>query len=246
MGKKIALIDTENSSASLYSDLVEFDTLDISPPYTVQKYQDAIRLAEREGYDVIVVDSISHAWAAEGGLLSKKDSMDARGGNSFTNFGVISKEHEVFKALLVNCKTHMICTMRSKQDYVIEQNEKGRSAPRKIGLAPIQREGMEYEFTTVLDVAMDHQAQASKDRTGLFGDNTAFKVTKETGEKLMTWLSSAKPLLPLCQCGNNVVLASSGAGYFCPAWNPNDMNHLKFPIAELNAYLGPVAAEVIK
>lgn len=192
LGRKIAVADTENRSASLYADRFEFDTEVIEPPYTIQKYLDAITAAERAGYDVLVIDSITHAWAAEGGLLSKKESLDARGGNSYTNWASITKEHEAFKARLLNCDVHLICTMRSKQDYVLEVNEKGKSQPRKVGLAPIQRDGMEYEFTTVLDVSMTHEAQASKDRTGLF-DGRIFKPTVETGRELLKWLNEGKP-----------------------------------------------------
>lgn len=191
LGKKIALIDTENDSASLYSDRFAFDTLALDPPYTIDKYRAAIELAQKEKYEVLVIDSISHAWAGEGGLLAKKEALDARGGNSYTNWGGITKEHEGFKSSLLTADLHLICTMRSKQDYVLETNEKGKQAPIKIGLAPVQRDGMEYEFTTVFDVAMDHNAKPSKDRTGLF-DSKLEKITAKTGEAFMEWLASAK------------------------------------------------------
>ena len=258
IGKKIALVDTENYSASLYGDRFEFDTLAFEPPYLVQKYTAAIEAAEQAGYDVLIIDSITHAWAGEGGLLAKKESMDARGGNSFANWGAISKEHEQFKAKLLNCKLHLICTMRSKQDYVLETNEKGKQTPRKVGLAPIQRDGMEYEFTTVLDMAMDHNAVASKDRTGLF-DGQIFKPTKKTGEDLLTWLQQAKPVPALVEapaptepaeapapttlerkagvkcsmCQAELVLHKSGAGYLCPNSKDRTDGHLRFPVAKL-------------
>lgn len=194
IGKKIALIDTENKSASLYADRFDFDTLDIEPPYTVQKYVEAIKLAETAGYDVLIIDSISHVWAAEGGLLTKKEELDARGASGdkkhkshFANWGAITKEHETFKAWLLKCNLHLICTMRSKQEYV--QGPDG--SVRKLGMAPIQRDGMEYEFTTVFDLAMNHSAAASKDRTSLF-DGQFTTPSKETGEKLMKWLNSGK------------------------------------------------------
>jgi hypothetical protein len=191
IGTKIAVIDTENGSASLYADRFEFDTVNLTPPYTIQKYIDAIKAAEMAGYEVVVIDSITHAWAGEGGLLAKKEALDVRGGNSYTNWAGITKEHEQFKAVLLNTSLHLIATMRSKQDYILEQNEKGKQAPKKVGLAPIQRDGMEYEFTTVFDIAMDHNAAVSKDRTSLF-DGQIFKITKDTGKVLMNWLSTAK------------------------------------------------------
>ena len=192
ISSKIALIDTENASASLYADRFEFDTVVMNPPYTIDKYCKAIRIAQDAGYEVLVIDSISHAWAGDGGLLAKKEALDSRNAKgTFTNWGTISKEHEQFKAMLLNCNIHLICTMRSKQDYVLEQNENGKSAPKKIGLAPIQREGMEYEFTTVFDLAMNHEAEASKDRTSLF-DGRIFKLTPKIGKDLMGWLKAEK------------------------------------------------------
>lgn len=200
IGKKIAVVDTENGSASLYAGMdkgplvgVEFDTLPIEPPYTIPKYVEAINMAEKDGYDVLLIDGISPAWAGEGGLLEKKDALDQRGGNSYTNWASISKEHEKLKARLLTADIHLICTMRSKQDYVLELNAKGKNVPKKVGMAPIQRDGMEYEFTTVLDLGMDHNAIASKDRTSLF-DGQIFKPTKLTGKKIMDWLREAKSI----------------------------------------------------
>lgn len=191
LGAKIAVMDTENKSAALYSDKFAFDILEIDPPYTVQKYMEGIRAAESAGYDVLMIDSISHAWAGDGGLLSKKEALDNRGGNSFSNWATITKEQEQFKALLLNTNVHLICTMRSKQDYVLEMNDKGKTSPRKVGLAPIQRDGMEYEFTTVFDMAMDHNAAVSKDRTGLF-DKQIFVPSEKTGQTLLAWLHAGK------------------------------------------------------
>jgi hypothetical protein len=195
IGKKIALIDTENHSASLYvgeEEIPPFDTLEIEPPYTIQKYTDAINAAEQAGYDVLIIDSISHAWAGEGGLLEKKESLDGTGrGNSYTNWASITKEHERFKSWLLKTNIHLIATIRSKQDYVLEANEKGKQVPKKVGLAPVQREGIEYEFTMVLDLAMNHHASVSKTRAKMF-DGRLFTPSKKTGDELLQWLSSGK------------------------------------------------------
>jgi len=201
IGKKIAVVDTENGSASLYAGMdkgplvgIDFDTLAVEPPYTIQKYVEAIDMAEKGGYDVLLIDGISPAWAGEGGLLDKKDALDQRAGsNSYTNWAGITKEHEQLKARILTADIHLICTMRSKQDYVLELNPKGKSVPKKVGMAPIQRDGMEYEFTTVLDLAMDHNAIASKDRTSLF-DGQVFKPTQMTGKKIMDWLKGGAPV----------------------------------------------------
>ena len=190
LGKKIAVIDTENDSASLYAGQVgipEFDTCPISPPYTIEKYRAAIKAAVQAGYDVLVVDSLSHAWQGEGGLLEQKEALDARGrGNSYTNWATITKQHEAFKSEILNADVHMICTMRSKQEYA-QMEENGKKVVKKLGMAPIQRDGMEYEFTVVLDMAMNHTAEASKDRTSLF-DGKIFTPSEKVGEALLKWL----------------------------------------------------------
>ncbi len=191
-GGKIAVIDTENGSASLYADRYSFDTLDLRPPYTSARYLDAITAAAEAGYTVVVIDSLSHEWVGEGSILSRKEGDDARpGANSYTNWAKYTKEHEGFKAGILAAPIHVIATMRAKQDYILETNEKGKQQPRKIGLAPIQREGMEYEFTTVWEVQMTHRATTSKDRTGLFGDEPVDLLSPALPKRLLEWLGSA-------------------------------------------------------
>lgn len=191
-GGKIAVIDTENGSASLYAERFAFDTLDLRPPYTSARYLEAITAAAEAGYAVVVIDSLSHEWVGEGSILSRKESDDARpGANSYTNWGKYTKEHEGFKAGILGAPIHVIATMRAKQDYILETNEKGKQQPRKIGLAPIQREGMEYEFTTVWEVQMTHHATTSKDRTGLFGEEAVDLCSPALPKRLLAWLASA-------------------------------------------------------
>lgn len=198
--KKIAVIDTENGSSELYSDFVVrdakkegpfiFDVAIMEAPFLVTKYLRAMKEAVEEGYDGVIVDSMTHAWAGEGGILSRKEALDQRGGNSFTNWGKLTPEQEALKNAVLTHPTHLVCTMRTKTEYIVEQNDKGKSAPRKVGLAPIQREGFEYEFDVVFEVAMDHNASASKDRTDMF-DGVFFKINEETGRQLNGWLTSS-------------------------------------------------------
>lgn len=193
-GGKIAVIDTEKGSASLYADRFNFDVLELAPPYDPERYVQAMNAAVGEGYDVIIMDSISHAWAGEGGLLNQKEQLDARGGNSFQNWAKMTPRQEKFVSSLINCPAHIVVTMRSKQDYIMSENDKGKQAPKKVGLAPIQRDGFEYELTTVFDVAINHEAATSKDRTGIFVDKI-FTITEETGKTLRNWLESGKEML---------------------------------------------------
>ncbi len=187
LGKRIAVLDTENESASLYADLGTYDVCTVGAPFTVAKYQAAISDAIQAGYDVLILDSLSHAWAGEGGLLTQKEALDTRGGNSYTNWATITKQHEAFKASILQAPVHIIATMRSKVEYAINQTN-GKSVPQKLGMAPIQRDGLEYEFTTVFDLAADHSAVTSKDRTGLF-DGLNAMLTEQHGKRLATWLA---------------------------------------------------------
>ena len=184
LGQKVALIDTENGSASLYSDKFNFDTLDMKPPYTHEKFIAAITDAEAAGYDVLVIDSASHFWE---GILDYKSKLDARGGNSYTNWNDAGQKFKGILDSVLQSKLHVICCMRSKMDYVQEKDDRGKTTIRKVGLAPIMRDNISYEFTTVWDVDQAHQAQSNKDRTGLFGD-TVEQITEAHGKRLLKWL----------------------------------------------------------
>jgi energy-coupling factor transporter ATP-binding protein EcfA2 len=189
LGGRIALVDTENGSASLYADRFDFDTLDIDPPYHTKKYIEAIKAAIDAGYTVCVVDSITHQWHGEGGILQRKDAADAKpGANRFANWAPFDKEHEEFKALLLHAPIHLISTMRSKMAY---QQAEGSKKVEKLGLQPIQREGMEYEFDMVFEVAIDHLADVGKDRLGIFDGQRWNLHDPRTGQALIEWLGSA-------------------------------------------------------
>ena len=183
-GGKIAFLDTENGSASLYADRFAFDVMDMRAPFSVAKFLAAIDDAVKSGYDCLIIDSISAEWQE---LLAEKEMLDARGGNSFTNWASITKKHEDFKKAFVQAPIHIIACMRSKQEYVLQANDKGKQAPVKVGMGAVQREGFEYECSVVFDVDMAHHAKTSKDRTGLFGDEI-FQITEETGQQLLAWL----------------------------------------------------------
>jgi len=188
---KIALIDTENRSASLYADRFDFDTLDIAPPFDNEKFIEGVNAAVEAGYGAIGIDSASHFWE---GILDYKDKLDQRGGNSYTNWKIAGDKFGGIVKAVLQSPAHVICCMRSKMDYVQEKDDRGKTQIKKVGLAPIMRDGIEYEFTTVFDVALNHQAAVSKDRSGLFVDKI-FQITEETGAQLEAWrLSGGEPV----------------------------------------------------
>lgn len=198
---RIAVLDSENDSASLYAGLPgmpEFDSMGVEAPFHTDKYLRGIKAAVDAGYDVLVIDSGSHQWAGEGGILDRKDKeqLAKPGANSFTLWAKYTPEHESFKAAINQAPIHVIMTMRSKQEYAIEQSGgegggRGKATPKKVGMAPVQREGQEYEFTVAFDMSMENLASVSKDRTSLFSGQF-FKPSEETGRKIIDWLASGK------------------------------------------------------
>jgi hypothetical protein len=189
LGGKIAVIDTENESAALYSGKThlgefEFDTQPLFPPYTPERYIAMIHEAENAGYDVLIIDSGSHEWVGAGGLLEVHDSMP---GNGWTNWAKITPRHESFTNAILNSKCHIIMTMRSKTEYA-QTDKDGRKTIEKLGLAPQQREGADYLLTICLDITSGtHVASASKDRTGLW-NNRYEVITEAHGKELLQWL----------------------------------------------------------
>jgi hypothetical protein len=162
IGKRVAVIDTERGSASKYSDTFSFDSLELET-FSPLTYVDAIHAAEAEGYDVIVVDSLSHAWMGKEGAL---DQVDRRAGGKLGSFGAwrdVTPMHNALVDALVGAKAHIIVTLRAKTEYVLETNDKGKPAPRKVGMAPVQREGLDYEFDVV--GTLDHTNAITIDKT---------------------------------------------------------------------------------
>lgn len=189
LGGSIAMIDTENGSGELYAHLCDYDVCQIMPPFTPEKYVEAIKFAEQAGYGTIIVDSLSHAWSGSGGLLEQVDQRKGAG-NQFSAWRDITPMHNQFVDAMVQSSAHIIATMRTKTGYEMQKNDKGKVVPVKVGLQPVQRDGLEYEFTVVFDLDLDkHVAHASKDRTTLF-DGQYFTPTPDTGKQLFDWLDS--------------------------------------------------------
>ena len=189
---KIAVIDTENYSASLYAHLGKYSVLNIVAPFTPEKYMEAIKLCIQAGVEVIIIDSISHEWEGSGGILDVHGNM---AGNSFTNWAKVTPRHNAFVQAILQSPVHIIATIRSKQDYVLSERN-GKQVPEKVGLKGVTREGMDYECTLVLDVDIKHNVIASKDRTGLFMDAPEFKITPSTGEQILSWCQQGTPKSP--------------------------------------------------
>lgn len=189
LGGKVALIDTEHGSGELYSHLMDYDVATLTAPFSPEKYIQLIHGAEQAGYNTLIIDSLSHAWSGDGGVLDMHDKATAATRNSFTAWREVTPQHNALVDAILQSPLHIIATMRTKTAYEVSQ-ENGKAKVVKVGLAPIQRDGMEYEFTAVFDLSIDgHIATASKDRTTLF-DGKHFKPSVDTGKELLEWLDS--------------------------------------------------------
>jgi KaiC/GvpD/RAD55 family RecA-like ATPase len=193
-GGKIAVIDTERGSASLYSEKFDFDVLELNPPFSPEVYHDAIKAAENAGYAVIVIDSLSHAWEGEGGALDMADDATKRQKtqNSYTAWREVTPIHRAMVDAILQSKCHVVVTMRSKMEYVQEKNSDGRTVINKVGMAPIQRSGMEYEFTIVGDMDLDNTIVISKSRYEPFSGRVQKKPGVEFFKSFVDWLNSGE------------------------------------------------------
>ena len=183
---KIAVIDTENSSADLYAHLGSYNVLSLNE-YTPEKYIEAISVCEKAGMEVIIIDSISHCWDY---LLDFHANLQ---GNSFTNWARVTPRQNAFIQKILSSPCHIVATMRSKQDYVLNEKN-GKYIPEKVGLKAIQRQDVDYEFTLVFDLDIKHNAIASKDRTGLFMGKPEFIIASNTGNTILNWCNAASTL----------------------------------------------------
>ncbi len=194
MGQRIAVIDTEHGSASKYADEFQFDTLELAN-FHPQNYIDGIKAAGQAGYDVIIIDSLSHAWAGSGGALELADKGALKySGNRFAAWRDVTPLHNQLIEAMLSSPAHVIATMRSKMEYIQTQDSKGKTIIRKVGMAPIQRDGMEYEFDIVGDLDIDHNLIISKTRCRALDGVVINKPGKELAETVKAWLSDGEPL----------------------------------------------------
>lgn len=198
LGKKVALIDTEGSpesggSAELYADYFDFDCV-VLPSYSPATYIEAIKSACEEGYEVIIIDSLSHAWFGTDGALELVNKEMARTGNrnSYAAWRNVTPMHNALIQTILHSNAHVICTMRSKEKYVQEEDERGKTRIRKMGMEAIQRDGMGYEFDMFADMDVDHNMIINKTRIGLDGD-VINKPGKDLAKKLLDFLNSGEP-----------------------------------------------------
>ncbi|MFH8624477.1 ATP-binding protein [Streptomyces vietnamensis] len=209
LGERIALVDTEHGSASKYADEFDFDTLQLTtfePPALV----DALAVAAHDGYDVVIVDSLSHFWSGAGGMLEQVDNAAKRtgAGNSFAGWREARPLERAMIDALLAYPGHLIVTMRTKTEYVVETDDRGRKVPRKVGLKPEQREGIEYEFDVVGDLDHENTLVISKSRAKPLSGLVIRRPGVEFADAVLDWLNAGKP-------------TPSASDYLATALDPN-------------------------
>lgn len=188
-GALVGVIDSERSSASLYADDFEFITAPISTG-NPNEYIERIEDAKREGVDILIIDSMSHAWIGQEGALRLVDQAAAKtqSKNTFAAWRTVTPQHDAFVAAILDYPGHVIATMRLKMAYELVENEKGKKEPVKIGLQPVERDGVEYEFDLVGDLDQAHVFRVSKTRYRDLDGAVITKPGEALGHDLLRWL----------------------------------------------------------
>lgn len=196
-GGKVAVIDTERDSAKLYADRFDFDALSMSAPYHPDRIVEALKVAEDEGYAVVVVDSLTHFWNGSGGILELVDQAGAANrGNNFSGWKVATPIQQRMVDAILAFNGHIITTMRAKTEWSLERNENGKISPKKVGLAPQQRDGIEYEYTLFLEMDTEHRTIVGKTRCESLADKVfAPNNASDGAEQFLNWLKAGDPII---------------------------------------------------
>lgn len=194
LGERIALIDTERHSASLYGDRFPFETCNLES-HTIDDYCGAIEAAGSAGFDVLIIDSLSHGWHELLDEVEKIAKTKYRGNTWSAWSEGTPKQRQLVNAIL-NYPGHVLATMRSKTEWTTQKNSKGRDTPVRVGLSPEQGKGIEYEFDMLLEINTDHMGSFIKDRSGQFQDKVLDKPGREVGEQIAKWLGSGAEPAP--------------------------------------------------
>lgn len=190
MGGKIAVIDTERGSASKYSDQFEFDVLELDD-FHPERYVEAMEAAEKAGYEILIIDSTTHEWNGKNGILELHEAaiQRQRTKNSYTAWADVTPLHTRFIDAILGSRCHIIASVRSKTEYVQDKNDKGQTEVRKVGMASIQREGMDYEYDIQMEMSVDHVGVITKTRCAALDGKVFKKPGRELAETLKAWLS---------------------------------------------------------
>ncbi len=189
----IAMLNTEASRGSYYSNEFEYDILDVASPHNPEKYIDYINDAVKAGYKILIMDSTSHEWEGKGGCLE----LHAQAGGTYQAWAKVTPRHNKFIEAIADSPIHIIATMRGKDQYAMETSDSGKLNVKKLGVGSKQREGFEYEFTaTFLLDQKTNMATAQKDNTHIFENDVETLLSETHGKRLIEWANSGDGYTP--------------------------------------------------
>lgn len=192
LGGPVAVIQTEAGAIQKYLGLdpdgipFDFEICDLTDNAPTS-YTQAILNAGQCGFKVIVIDSLSHAWTGVGGALEIVDRAGAKAFHDKDGWRKVTPMHNRMVEAILNSPCHVIATMRTKTEYVLEEKN-GKTVPRKVGTKPVHREGMEYEFDVIADMDLDHTLSISKTRCPAIDGAVCIKPGAQFIEPVRQWL----------------------------------------------------------
>ena len=191
---RILMANTESKRGYYYANEFNYDIVDIDAPHNPEKYVELIEFAVSEGYDILIIDSSSHEWEGKGGCLE----LQQQAGGTYQSWARVTPRHNKFISAIADSQIHIIATMRGKDQYEMEKDDKGRTTVTKLGVGAKQRDGFEYEFTcTFLIDQKTNMATAQKDNTHIFENETATLLSEAYGQKIIQWANSGEGYTPV-------------------------------------------------
>lgn len=187
LAKRILVVDTETGSACKYADLFGFDVIELES-FEPRNFVEAIRAAEEHNYELLIIDSLSHAWMGKGGILEMHGDAEKRIKNSFAAWRDVTPEHQRLTEAILQARCHVIATMRAKTDYSMDKDDKGRTQVKTVGLAPVQRDGMEYEFDVVAHLDIENNFIVQKTRCPALSGKIFQRAGAQVAGILEAWL----------------------------------------------------------
>lgn len=191
IGESVVAIDTEHHRADLCADIMPFGVIDLEEPYSPERYVEALHAAEASGAGTIIIDSLTHEWSGIGGILEIQTQLaNSPKMTPFMAWAKVTPRHKALIDAILRSPAHIIVTLRTKTKWVI-QEDGGRSKPERVGLDPVQKDDIEYEFMASFLLDHEHHAYPVTDHTGLFEPMAIIdRPNEEMGSKLLAWLNS--------------------------------------------------------
>ena len=185
---KILFANTEESRGRYYANEFDYDIIDLTPPFIPEQFIDAIDFAIDNGYDILIMDSTSHEWEGKGGCLE----IHQKAGGKYQDWKFVTPRHDAFINKISSSPLHIIATMRGKDQYEMERDNSGKTSVKKLGVGAKQRDGFEFEFTCTFTIDnKSHTAEAQKDNTHIFENDSAVMLTEKHGEKIIKWANES-------------------------------------------------------